>query len=281
MESPTPEVAAREAIRHWSRLPELADFAARRHGFGDSDGGFGVTYPGDLDDHDRKVDGTEIPAGYVQVYGFWGPPNGYELLVRELVYLDALAAELLAAGHSRESARVQSLAERQRQAEHTDSAVGKFLADLESIPWFKNIGRPLPPDAVAERLRRWEDWLGPEEPAVLELFDRQQARYDELTVGCHGRRAELQSLWDQVHKIVFARASVAVPYSPDEDSWHGPTAAVWAAAWTAGLVALYICLGRPIPDDLQQQWNWYLLGHWPAGYTAVRNEGRHGPLLIY
>src|SRR5262245_12592136 len=79
VEQPEPEVAARDAIRHWSRLPELAEFAALRHGFGDSDGGFGVTYPGDLDDYDHEVDGVCIPEGFVQAYGFWGPPNGYEL----------------------------------------------------------------------------------------------------------------------------------------------------------------------------------------------------------
>jgi hypothetical protein len=42
---PEPEAAARDAIRHRSRLQELAEFAAHRHGLG-------VTYPGDLDEHD-------------------------------------------------------------------------------------------------------------------------------------------------------------------------------------------------------------------------------------
>ena len=116
METPTPQAAAREAIRHWSRLPELAEFAARRHGFGDSDGGFGVTYPGDLDDYDR-ASGEHIPDGFVQVYGFWGPPDGYEVSVPEPVYLDALALDLAAAGHPAEAERVRLLAERQRQAE--------------------------------------------------------------------------------------------------------------------------------------------------------------------
>jgi len=36
VQAPEAEVAARDAIRHWSRLAELAEFAARRHGFGDS-----------------------------------------------------------------------------------------------------------------------------------------------------------------------------------------------------------------------------------------------------
>jgi hypothetical protein len=116
VKAPEPEVAARHAIRHWSRLTDLAEFAAQRHGFADTDGGFGVTYPGDLDEHDRVVDGIHIPEGFVQVYGFWGAPDGYEVQVRELVYLDTLARVLSAEGHSAEAAQVQLLAEQQRHA---------------------------------------------------------------------------------------------------------------------------------------------------------------------
>ena len=115
--SPDPESAAREAIRHWHRLPALAEFAVQRHGFGDSNGGFGIIYPGDLDEYDRVVLGDHIPAGFVQAYGFWGPPDGYEVLVPETTYLAALADELSAAGHAAEAARVGSLIERRKQAE--------------------------------------------------------------------------------------------------------------------------------------------------------------------
>jgi len=59
---PDPETAVRSAIGHWSRLPDLAEFAVRQHGFGDTDGGFGVTYPCDLDAYDRES-GRFIPAG--------------------------------------------------------------------------------------------------------------------------------------------------------------------------------------------------------------------------
>jgi hypothetical protein len=117
VEPPEPEVAARDAIRHWSRLPKLAEFAALRHGFGDSDSGFGITYPGDLDEYDREVDGVRIPEGSVQVYGFWGPPDGYEVLVAELVYLTELAVVLSAKGHEPEAAQVRKLAEERSKAE--------------------------------------------------------------------------------------------------------------------------------------------------------------------
>jgi hypothetical protein len=117
VQTPEPEAAAREAIRHWRRLPELADFAVCRHGFGDSDGGFGVIYPGDLDEYARVVERTSIPERSVQVYGFWGPPDGYELLVDELAYLRTLANVLSEAGHAAEAARVRSFADNLRHAE--------------------------------------------------------------------------------------------------------------------------------------------------------------------
>jgi hypothetical protein len=70
-----------------------------------------------LDEYARMVDGLNIPEGFVQVYGFWGPPDGYELLVPEAVYLDTLAGVLSGAGHAAEASQVRALAEQQRQAE--------------------------------------------------------------------------------------------------------------------------------------------------------------------
>jgi hypothetical protein len=108
-ETPSPETAVHVAIRHWSSLTQLADFAAQGHGYGDSDGGFGVTYPGDLDEYAREVEGEHIEPGHVEVYGFWGPPHGYEVTVTEAFYLDTLAAVLAEAGHAAEASLVQSL----------------------------------------------------------------------------------------------------------------------------------------------------------------------------
>ena len=73
MESITPissEAACREIISQWSQLSELADFAERRHGYGNSDGGFGITYPGDLDEYEIEVEGIKIPNGSVLLYGY-------------------------------------------------------------------------------------------------------------------------------------------------------------------------------------------------------------------
>jgi hypothetical protein len=108
VEVPNPETAVRTAISHWSRLSDLAEFAVRQHGFGDTDGGFGATYSCDLDEHDRSS-GRSIPEGKVAVYGFWGPPEGYELLVDEAVYLTVLTMVLTEHGLLVEAAQVQSL----------------------------------------------------------------------------------------------------------------------------------------------------------------------------
>jgi hypothetical protein len=114
MQNPDREEAIREVIRHWSRLTDLADFAILGHGFADSNGGFGVQYPGDLDEYDREVDGIRIPAGSVQIYGYWGPPDGYCMLVSELSYLDALSDSLSEAGHLKEAERVKLWARERR-----------------------------------------------------------------------------------------------------------------------------------------------------------------------
>jgi hypothetical protein len=108
MQTPDAIEAIRASIRHW-RLADLASFAERRHGFGNTDGGFGVTYPGNLDEDDHVVVGIVIPIDCVRVHGFWGPPDGYELDVPEPLYLDTLAVELESAGLTADAQRVRAL----------------------------------------------------------------------------------------------------------------------------------------------------------------------------
>jgi hypothetical protein len=157
--------------------------------------------------------------------------------------------------------------------------VGDFLAQLEAVPWFSNIGRPTPPGAGVERMAAWEDWPGPEEPAIGVLSFRHQELYDCMMSEAGERRTDLAELWEAIQVAVFRRASPRIPYDPDQDAWHGPTAAVWQAAWTAGLIGLCLRTERPIPAELQEQWAWYVRGHWPSGYIAAR--GKVGPLLVY
>lgn len=113
MESITPistEAACREIISQWSQLSELAGFAERRHGYGNSDGGFGITYPGDLDEYEIEVEGIKIPNGSVLLYGYaFALPPGYELLVSEHDYLTVLAHILLEQNLQGEAEKVRAL----------------------------------------------------------------------------------------------------------------------------------------------------------------------------
>ena len=96
-----------DAMRSWSRAADLSGFAAARHGYGNSDGGFGVTYPSDMDADELEASGLE--DGMVMVYAFFGPPDGSELAVPESEYLDCLAAFLDAHALAADAARVRAL----------------------------------------------------------------------------------------------------------------------------------------------------------------------------
>lgn len=157
---------------------------------------------------------------------------------------------------------------------------GAYLRELETIPWFSRIGQPQEPEPGVERLRGWEDWPGPLAPAVDELFRRQQALHDQLLAESGAARPQLLDSWSQVHRTVLEAAASRVPYDPDQDCFHAPTAAVWTAAWTAGLVGWCGYLRRPVPADLAEQWRWLQWGCWPAGYAWVDDQGRTGPLLV-
>lgn len=47
---------------------ELVRFANARHGFGGDDGGYGVTYPSDLDAFEGEIEQQVIPEGSVEIY---------------------------------------------------------------------------------------------------------------------------------------------------------------------------------------------------------------------
>lgn len=162
-----------------------------------------------------------------------------------------------------------------------DPVVARFVQDVNAVPWFKNIGQPFPPDTNAEQFHRWEDWPGPEEPSIFELSERHQALYDELLGSAPERREELENVWECISQIVRRLAAAQVPYDVSKDAWNAPSTAVWQASWTACLMSWCLLLHRQIPADLQEQWRWFVLGHWPSGYTVVWADERLGPLLVF
>jgi hypothetical protein len=96
--------AIRWVIGSWN-IRELAALAEQRIGYCNSDVNVGMTYPDDLDDYDRNVDGIDIPEGWVAVrinVGLWRN-------VPERLYLEVLVEELEAAGMPADAARVRAL----------------------------------------------------------------------------------------------------------------------------------------------------------------------------
>jgi len=111
---PTPETLARvkEVINTWGDPAALAALALKRQGCVDSNGGFGVVYPDDLDEYQREVEGLFIPDGQVELYGFWGQAHGgYEFLVAEKRYLAVLAEQLQSLGLVDDADRLRAQAE--------------------------------------------------------------------------------------------------------------------------------------------------------------------------
>jgi hypothetical protein len=139
--------------------------------------------------------------------------------------------------------------------------VEAFLEQLEKVPWFANVGKPIPLTRGVKQIHSWEEWPGPEDTDEIHLD--QQALYDEIMENAKENQPSLELLWNRIHDTVERVARKTVPYDPNKDAWHGPTLAVWHAAWTAGLIGLCLQLNRPISPELQEQWRWFLQGHWP------------------
>jgi hypothetical protein len=110
MDAPDTKTACREVIDAWSNLAQLVDFAEQRHGFGNSNGGFGAIYPDDVDGYMAEVEGIHVPDGAVLLYGYaFAMPPGYEILVEESVYLRNLMEVLREHGLTAEAKRVTVL----------------------------------------------------------------------------------------------------------------------------------------------------------------------------
>ncbi|MFN3149071.1 hypothetical protein [Bremerella sp.] len=86
--------AAVDAIRNGPSVNDLVTLAEARHGYTNTDGYFGITYPSDLDDHDR-ANGESIPNGFVHAIAWYGANNGETHELPERDYLELLRQFLL------------------------------------------------------------------------------------------------------------------------------------------------------------------------------------------
>lgn len=157
-----------------------------------------------------------------------------------------------------------------------DFAVEAFLNELETIPWFAKLGDPLPAGSDHKQIQGWDDWPGPEEESVEEIGYWQQLLREDLMD--HPESTSLSGLWDRIEEVVLRVAVRNVPYDPEEDAWHGPNAAVWHAAFTAGLMGLCVFLRQEPPSELDQLWRWFVAGHWPCDWDG---EYPYGKPIVY
>lgn len=98
--------AAREAIRHWPEPAQLLQFALARHGYLDTNGFFGITYPSDLDDCDRAR-GEQIPEGMIEVVAGYGDARAAGHLLPESRYIELLAEFLAERGADEQLAALE------------------------------------------------------------------------------------------------------------------------------------------------------------------------------
>lgn len=142
-----------------------------------------------------------------------------------------------------------------------------FEALCVGVPWMANLGKPHPRDVEVRRIRDFAESPGPER-GLGDWFGRYPAVVRErIEADYPGHRDELSRAWDRVERSVIDAASANVPGAGEGGSWHGPTACVYQAGFTAALVGWPVLLGRPVPDPIKEEWSWLVAGHWPCDYA--------------
>ena len=146
--------------------------------------------------------------------------------------------------------------------------VDAYFHMLETVPRFRNLGKPHPFDNAVVRIHSWEEWPGPERGFGYWFGRWQSVVREKIEEWEHVRPAELGALWKRIERFVVERAAANVPlYDPEQDAWYGPTMCVWGAAFTSCLVGWHIRLNRCLPERLACEWEWYVSGHWPCDYA--------------
>jgi hypothetical protein len=177
------------------------------------------------------------------------------------------------------------------------ASVEKFIEQLEAVPWFANLGKPSPRDEEVFRIYHWDTWPGPEDPGSELHAAFLQHWHDDLFQPGKGL-SDLRQAWEAIEGAALRLAKASVPYKEEEDTWHGPTAAAWHAAYTAALVGCTLRRdGRLKPSadarmqwTLSNEWSWFLAGHWPCQYYwpwghsdigAAHRTGGPKRLIVY
>lgn len=153
-----------------------------------------------------------------------------------------------------------------------------FVTGLASVPWFVNVGLDSDDDASVARIRSFDEWAGPEDVTGELLAERLQRWSDALAP--LPSDSEWPALEARVQDLATTRGSWNVPFDPDEDPWHPPTACVGHASFVSALVTRYLRYQTPIADELAEMWGWFACGHWPAAYDES-SDLEQGKLIVF
>lgn len=109
---------ATTVIQLFKDLKEAARCALKRSGFGQTDLMAGILYAHQLDDHDREVDGLDIPPGHVQVYvGAISPESREDYCFPEALYLEIIKQMLVLHEEYEMAAKIKQLQDRLGRSE--------------------------------------------------------------------------------------------------------------------------------------------------------------------
>src|SRR5262249_42413320 len=123
-----------------------------------------------------------------------------------------------------------------------------FLALLDRIPWFANLGRPHDLDREVDRIAGWGDWGGPETRGADAMNQEGVAWREALLASGPDPRA-VEAVCEDADRRAWRAIDARIDFETEGDPWHPPTAAVSGAAWFAGTLAGYIFAGESIPPN--------------------------------
>jgi hypothetical protein len=155
-----------------------------------------------------------------------------------------------------------------------------LLGLVPTIPWLTRLGQPVAGSEDVVQIQSWNEWPGPDHPGADMLSEQLQAWQAELRSTTAWQTEACDGYWQRLGTLVREAASRAVDYDADEDAWHGPSAAVEAAAFVAGLVGCSVALRREPDSRLLRVWRWFVLGHWPFAYEQGVWPDDSGKLMI-
>lgn len=161
--------------------------------------------------------------------------------------------------------------------------VTEFIEQLKTVQWFANLGKSSPWDQYVQRVHSWEEIPSPDHPPIEAFALQTQAWKDALLKVRTSKRDKLSldTAWQETHTLVMHSAAAKVAFDPDQDAYHAPSLSVWSAAWMASVISCYRLYARPLPEETEEVWAWFLRGHWPCGYAEIPKDEQPAILLVY